>query len=72
MSKYFIFKEPPPSEDIAKIREYLEQIGELHCSNKQLEALWDEFSDSWCASWLIVNDKTLKRFSYWLEEYDEE
>lgn len=76
MSKYFRFNEPPielyNAEDIAKIRKYLEQVGELNCSDKQLEVFWDEFSDSWSASWLNVDDVTLSRFSYWLADYEGE
>lgn len=74
MSRYFIFKEDIPelhnTEDIAKIREYLEAVGELNCSDRQLCILWDKFSDSWCASWLNVDIETLKPFAAWLSSYN--
>ena len=74
MSKYFIFKKDIPelhnTEDIAKIREYLEIVGELNCSDQQLYILWDKFSDSWSASWLVVDNETLEAFADWLSDYD--
>ena len=74
MSRYFIFKEDFPelhnTEDIAKIREYLETVGELNCSDRQLLILWDKFSDTWDASWLIPDEETLKPFAQWLSDYN--
>lgn len=76
MSKYFVFNETAPelssAEDIAKIREYLELVGELNCSDRQLYSLWGEFSDSWDASWLEPNGDTLKPFAEWLSDYGED
>ena len=74
MSRYFRFKEDIPelhnTEDIAKIREYLEAVGEPNCSDRQLYILWDKFSETWDASWLTVNIETLKPFADWLSDYD--
>ena len=76
MSKYFIFNETTPelhsNEDIAKIREYLELVGELNCSDKQLYVLWADFSDSWDAVWLEPNGDTLKPFAEWLADYKDD
>ena len=76
MSKYFIFKEDIPKlehpEDIKKIRDYLEYVGELKCTDRQLCILWYRFSDSWDASWLIPNNDVLKHFSIWLADYNED
>ena len=73
MSKYFRFKEDIPelhnTGDIAKIREYLEAVGELNCTDRQLCILWDKFSDSWAAVWLDVNIITLRSFANWLSSY---
>lgn len=74
MSKYFTFKKDIPelhnTEDIAKIREYLEAVGEPNCSDRQLYILWDKFSETWDAVWLTVDIETLKPFANWLSEYD--
>lgn len=74
MSKYFIFKEDIPelhhTEDIKKIRDYLESVGELKCTDRQLFILWDKFSDTWDASWLSVDIETLEPFAEWLSDYN--
>ena len=74
MSKYFRFKRDIPElhniEDVAKIREYLEAVGELNCSDGQLFILWDKFSETWDASWLTVDTETLEPFAIWLADYN--
>lgn len=74
MSRYFRFKETIPvlhsTEDIAKIREYLEAVGELNCSDLQLYILWSRFAESKCSVWLDVDIETLKPFADWLSSYN--
>ena len=40
----------------------------LRFSNKEIEIIWDSFSDVYCANWLIVSESTLRDFKNWLEE----
>ena len=55
-------------EDLKKIRDYLEGIGELKCSDRKLDMLWRDFSDEcYCASFLSPDNDTLERFANWLE-----
>ena len=72
MSRYFSFKEDTPEsrKDISKIREYLEFVGDLNCSNRDLYILWYKFSSSWHANWLDINIETLKPFADWLSSYN--
>lgn len=79
MSKYFKFYEPEVKSkyqtDIDTIRNYLEEVGEVHCTDKDLKELWGEFSASWAACWLnprTGDEGNLDDFAYWLAHYDEE
>lgn len=36
-------------------------------SDLEIERLYERFSDSYCAGWLIVNDEMIKAFTLWLE-----
>lgn len=59
---------PQYPEDIKAIREYLESVGELKCTDKELDDLWSEFSeDYYCAGWMTVTDKLLEQFADFLE-----
>lgn len=59
-------------EDLKQIRNYLEQIGILNCTDKKLDNLWRYFSDDkYSASWLDPTDDSLEHFAYWLEKYEE-
>ena len=81
MSKYFKFNHTEHlkyPEDVVKIRKYLESVGKVDCTDKEIEKLWYEFSETWSASWLTPRegDKgdtgTLAPFADWLAYYDED
>lgn len=76
MGKYFRFKRKLPelksTDDLGKIREYLEFIGELSCSTIQLLRLWTRFSATSGTDWLAPNEETLESFAKWLSKYDKE
>ena len=78
MSKYFKFNQTfqlKYPEDVATIRKYLENKGQVDCTDKELEDLWYEFSETWSAGWLNPcdgDDGTLAPFADWLAEYDED
>lgn len=54
------------SGDIAKIREATPLL--FRFSDLEIERLWDRFSDSRCAGWLMVYDETLRDFQDWIKE----
>lgn len=77
MGKYFtIYTEESNlqyPQDIKKIRAYLEDIGDLNCTDYKLDELWARFSDDcYAAGWMIVDDKILEHFAIWLDDYEEE
>ena len=56
-------------KDIEEIKTRLNSIeAKINISDKVLEVLWYAFSESWCASWLIVNDETFGDFCDWVED----
>ena len=57
-------------EDMGKIMAYLEQHGTLRVNAKTVERLYYDFSDTYAAGWLIVDDDRLEEFADWLEEID--
>ena len=57
-------------EDMQKILAYLESHGQLHVSAKTVERLYYDFSDTWDAGWMSVNDEILEAFADWLENID--
>lgn len=71
---YFIrFEEknfvPMYPDDLNRIREYLEDSGELKATDREIDEYYRDFSDSlYSASWLVVNENILEQFSCWLEE----
>ena len=76
MSKYFKFHRKLPElrskDDLGKIREYLEFVGELSCSTIELCRLWGRFSATLGADWLTPKVETLEPFAEWLSIYDKE
>ena len=77
MSKYFRLNihETPETfrypEDFETIKSYLEEKGTIYCSNKELEKMWEEFSDRYYSeSWLKPEPKSLEWFAEWLDEYE--
>lgn len=73
MSKYFKlfreikFKYP---NDMQYILNYLKQTGYILCSDKKIESLWEEFSETYAAGWLNPDDELLSNFATWLNDYD--
>ena len=76
MGKYFRFKRNLPKlksrDDLGKIREYLEFIGDLSCSTIELCRLWGRFSATLGADWLTPKVETFEPFAQWLENYEGE
>lgn len=54
--------------DCFAIWKYINEKGIPRFTFDDVEDLWDQYSDSACASWLIVCEETLDRFIGWLEE----
>jgi len=50
--------------DIAVIRSAHPILSRL--SDLEVERLWDRFSDSYAAGWLIVTEETMDQFRSWL------
>ena len=63
--KYKRFDHP---EDMRKIIEYLESIGKIYITYKELEAYYYKYSDSVCCGWRIVDKDSLEEFANYLEE----
>lgn len=76
MGRYFKFHRRLPElhskDDLGKIREYLEFIGNLSCSTIELCRLWGRFSASFGTDWLTPNVETLEPFAEWLAVYNED
>lgn len=73
MSKYFQFN--CGSGDVTPIREYLEKVGKVNCTDVELAKLWRIFSRFHGASWLIPDPAVsgnIPDFAHWLYEYDDE
>lgn len=55
-------------EDVKKIREYLEKIGELEATDAEIDNYWSLYSEErFCAGWMDVNEDLLDMFADWLE-----
>jgi hypothetical protein len=76
MSKYFQFNWS--SGDVTPIREYLETVGKVNCTDDELARLWRIYSSVYhipSTSWLMPDPAVsgnLPDFAHWLYEYDEE
>lgn len=55
-------------DEMQKILVFLRKRGVLQVSEKTVERLYREFSDTRCAGWLIVGEETLVDFAEWLSE----
>lgn len=56
-------------KDVEEIKTRLNSIeAKINISDKVLEVLWYAFSESWCAGWLNVDDKTFGDFCDWAED----
>lgn len=53
-------------EDVAELRSRISLL--YGFSDIQIERLYDAFSGSRCAGWLIVDESTMKEFTEWLHE----
>lgn len=53
-------------DEMEKILEYLNERGTLQVTDKEVEALYFEFSDERYASWLDANTDNLEQFADWL------
>jgi len=76
MSKYFKFDKTKEyskyKEYLDEIRSFLEQCGELACTNEELNNLWCEFSEEcYSAQFLIPERDNVLKFAHWLDRYDE-
>lgn len=58
----------PIQRDCLTIWEYLNEQGIPKFTFEDVEDLWDQYSATACASWLIVHNETLEGFMDWLEE----
>ena len=58
------------AQDIQRIRTSIKDRFSLitRFSDLEIKLLWEGFSDSMCAGWLIVHEETLNQFVSWLEE----
>ena len=56
-------------EDMKKIIEYLESIGRIYITYKELEGYYYKYSESLCCSWRIVDEDSLEEFADYLEKY---
>lgn len=44
----------------------IEKLPEFELSYAEAYLLWESFSDTCCASWLVVTDSTIQDFRCWL------
>ena len=58
-------------EDMKKIIEYLESIGKIYITYKEVEDYYYKYSDSVSCSWRIVDEDSLEEFADYLENYPE-
>lgn len=63
-----IFEYP---DEMDKILNYLNDNGKLNISAKDVEELYQGYSDDvWCAGWMCVSDEILESFANWLSEIE--
>ena len=53
-----------------RILDYLNEHGTILVKPLTVEKLYYEFSESYCARWLRIDDDVLEEFSNWLDKYD--
>ena len=57
-------------EDMKTILDFLWSIGNIQASDKTIENLYYEYSNSVCCTWRIVDEESLEEFAEWLGEYE--
>lgn len=57
-----------PANDVEDIKKVLNELSDLELGFADAYILWEQFSDNYSASWLVVNDETLEDFRCWLLE----
>ena len=56
------------NEDVATIRAYLTQIGDLSATDEEIEDSYADFSESrYAAGWMRLDDELLDEFATWLD-----
>jgi len=58
-------------DEMKRILDYLNWHGKILVKPSTIESLYYDFSDErYCASWLCVNEDSLREFEEWLTEKD--
>lgn len=64
-----------PRDGVRDVKEIVRLSGELDpemslegCPPQRIVAAWDDFSDSFSASWLVVTPDTVRDFMAWLKQ----
>ena len=57
-------------DDMAKIMAYLTEHGQVNVHPKTIERLYRNFSDTYAAGWMDVDDDRLEEFANWLSEVE--
>lgn len=57
-------------EDMKTILDFLWSIGTVLVSDKTIENLYYEYSNSVCCTWRTVDEESLEEFAEWLGEYE--
>lgn len=61
-------KNTSTSEDVAAIRAYLTQIGDLSATDEEIEDSYAYFSENkYAAGWMRLDNKLLDEFATWLD-----
>lgn len=57
-------------EDVRRIRQYLNNVGDLTATDEEIDWAWSMFSeDLYFAGWMKVDDRLLEEFADWLEDW---
>ena len=56
--------------EMKRILEYLNKNGKLYVSPKIVESYYCDFSSTYAAGWLIVNEKVLEEFADYLSKIE--
>lgn len=57
-------RSPSEYDDIVRIRQ---MIPELSCESlRDIRTAWEDYSDHYCATWLIVSEDQIREFRRWL------
>ena len=59
-------------EDMKKIIKYLESIGRLYITYKEVEDYYYRYSSCVCCGWRIVDEDSLEEFANYLENCENE